>query len=150
MPEEPPVTKASGREVSRLLAVLTGWRQLAEQLLHGVVADRESGERDEGADREVADDRDQLVVTEDAAGTAGLVGAHGVTEERAADGIGETLLEGRHPVERYAQRPPGDVDRGAQADIAGGCADRDREVAGLKHPSAGPVGEVAGVEAERD
>src|SRR4029453_17359538 len=63
------------------------------------MAEAEAGKRGQGADREVADDRQEFLVAEDPLWAAFFVGSYRLAQQGGAGGVGEPLLESGHAAE---------------------------------------------------
>src|SRR5919199_3216824 len=64
-----------------------------DHVLHDAPVQAEAGERGQPADREVADQREQLLVAEDAPRPAGVVGADCLAQQRGPGWVGEPLCQ---------------------------------------------------------
>src|SRR4029453_8311283 len=84
------------------------------------MAEAEAGKRGQGADREVADDRQEFLVAEDPLWAAFFVGSYRLAQQGGAGGVGEPLLESGHAAESGRRGGGGGVRGG------GGAAGRGR------------------------
>src|SRR4029453_17375977 len=108
------------------------------------MAEAEAGKRGQGADREVADDRQEFLVAEDPLWAAFFVGSYRLAQQGGAGGVGEPLLESGHAAEPGRRGGGGGgagggggrgaLGGGGGPQVAGGGADGKLEPAALQQP----------------